>query len=77
MRKERTKESAIDEVHYMKPNTCVRLEHPNVVVSSVVSNVPVTINYKDGRITTSHPGYYTLDEDGKVEVIISYLYYLN
>jgi hypothetical protein len=71
------KDAVIDQVYYMEPNQTVRLTHPSVVIGSVVSNVPVTVNYKEGKITTMHPGYYTLDEDGKFEVVISYLYNLD
>lgn len=71
------KDAVIDQVYYMKPNQTIRLTHPNIVINSFVSNKPVTVNYKEGKITSMHPGYYTLDEDGKFEVTVSYLYYLD
>lgn len=71
------KETAIDEIHYLKPNQTIRLAHSSIVIGSFISNKPVTINYKEGKITSMHPGYYTLDEDGKFEITVSYLYYLD
>jgi hypothetical protein len=69
------KMAAIDEIHYMGANETVRLEHSPLVVGSFVSNVPVTVNYKEGKMTSMHLGYYTPDKDGKFDVIVSYLYY--
>lgn len=71
------KEAVIHEVHYMEPNQTIELNHPNVVINSVVTNVPVLVNYKEGKITSMHPNYYTLDQNGKFEIVISYLYHLN
>jgi len=69
------KMAAIDEIHYMGANKTVRVEHSPLVIGSFVSNVPVNVNYKEGKITTLHQGYYTSDKDGKFDVIVSYLYY--
>lgn len=70
----KTKIAIIDEEHYVVPNTTVRLEHDNIVVNSVVSNVPVNINYKEGKITTLHPHMYDDVVEGEIKVIISYYY---
>lgn len=68
--------TVVDEIHYMAPNTTIRLEHDNLVVNSFSSNFPVIVNYKKGTITSSFLNHYTLDEDGKFEIVVSYLYYL-
>lgn len=67
--------NVIDETHYMGVNETIRLEHGDIVANSFVSSVPVVVNYKDGTITTYYPAYYEADEDGKFEVVISYVYY--
>lgn len=74
---EQLKEAVIDEVHYIKPNQSIRLEYPNIVPGSFVCNAPLVVNYKEGKVCSTHPAYYALDEDGKFEVVVSYLYYLD
>lgn len=62
---------SIDEIHYMKPNETIRLEH-HMIRGSVVSNAPIIVSYKLGTITLVPQDNQYKDEKNKV--VVSYLY---
>lgn len=44
------KMAVIEEVHTLRPNEIISLEHDKLVLNSFVSNAPVVVNYKEGKV---------------------------